>query len=43
MCKKAMEKPVAKVIRKTHCKEGEENRVRKSVNYLTIDERRLNV
>jgi len=43
MCKKAMEKPVAKVISKTNCKEGEENRVRKYVNYLVVDERRLNV
>jgi hypothetical protein len=39
MCKKAMEKPVVKVIRETHCKEREENRVKKSANYLTVDER----
>ncbi len=38
MCKKAMENVVAKVIRETHRKEKEENRVRKSTNYLIVDE-----
>jgi hypothetical protein len=39
MCKKAMEKLVVKVIRETHCKEREENRVRKFANYFTANER----
>ncbi len=38
MHKKAMEKVVVDAIRETHCKEKEENRVRKSANYLIIDE-----
>ncbi len=38
MHKKAMEKVVVEAIRETHCKEREENRVKKSVNYFIIDE-----
>jgi hypothetical protein len=38
MCKKVMEKATTKVIRETHHKEREENRVRKSTNYFTTDE-----
>jgi hypothetical protein len=38
MHKKVMEKVATKVIRKTHCKEKEENRVKKYVIYYTIDE-----
>jgi hypothetical protein len=38
MCKKDMENVVAKVILETHHKEREVNRVRKSANYLIVDE-----
>ncbi len=38
MCKKAMEKASAKVIRETCHKEREENKVRKFTTYFTIDE-----
>jgi hypothetical protein len=36
MCKKV--NVVAKVIQETHCKEREENRVRKFANYFIVDE-----
>ncbi len=38
MCKRVMEKANVEVIRETHCKEREENKVRKSTNYFTTDE-----
>lgn len=38
MCKKAMEKSIEDVIRETCHKKWEENKVRKSANYFTIDE-----
>jgi hypothetical protein len=38
MCKKVMEKATTKIIRETCRKEREENKVRKSTTYLTIDE-----
>jgi len=38
MCKKAIEKAIVKVIRETHHKEKEENRVKKFATYFTIDE-----
>jgi hypothetical protein len=38
MHKKAMEKVDVEVIRKTRCKEREENRVKKFATYFTIDE-----
>jgi hypothetical protein len=39
MCKNATEKLVAKVIRETHRKEREENKVAKFANYFTTNER----
>ncbi len=38
MCKNVMEKLVAKLIRETHHKEREENKVKKITNYFTIDD-----
>ncbi len=38
MHEKAMEKTATQVISETHCKKREENRVKKYVNYFTIDE-----
>jgi hypothetical protein len=38
MCKKAMEKASAKVIRETSQKEREENRVKKFATYFTTNE-----
>jgi hypothetical protein len=38
MCKKAMEKAYAKVIRETCHNEREENKVRKLTTYFTTDE-----
>jgi hypothetical protein len=37
MCKKAMEKATAKVIRETRYKEMEENNVKKSTTYFTTN------
>jgi hypothetical protein len=38
MCKKSMESAIAEVIRETCHKEREENKARKSTNYLIVDE-----
>ncbi len=39
MFKKAMEKAIEEVIKETHCKEREENKVEKFATYFTIDDR----
>jgi hypothetical protein len=41
MHKKAMEKVDVEVIRKTRCKEREENRVKKSTTYFIVNEQTL--
>ncbi len=39
MCKKVMEKATKEVIGETHCKEKEENKVRKFATYFIVDDR----
>jgi hypothetical protein len=39
MCKKVMEKATKEVIRETHCKEREENKVRKFATCFIVDGR----